>query len=382
MGFIGLGFLLFLLPLLFLTLLVFLYLKKRKTKKRDLFQKTVASTNEKQDYQIIDNDSFVKERERIKRNFPLENILHELKVRGYQGVGFVHGTFVGDDPLHFTQLIEESFPSLSSELLSELKKFGKKVSDIFLGDFGNFSRMHPDFILDHSHSMKTFNLTWSSANNHYARLVAAIKLIKKIDQDFFEGEGVILLGHSHAGQVFALVTQIINNKNFRLYCEKIFKESYKTYIKKLSSIRLCFITLGTPWRYEWELSENMKLLHFINHRGDLPLGGSVAGALFTKSGDYIQQWGITGSDIAPHAPEIKKINEQLDLWLGDSCNREVFKQNFLEQRRLHSKGHHYLIDFGDGSFYPNILLSGFGHGIYTKLDYVEYYLTKVLDLEL
>ena len=95
-----------------------------------------------------------------------------------------------------------------------------------------------------------------------------------------------------------------------------------------------FVTMGTPARYKWFAHENLKVLHLINHRGEEIIGGSSKFFMNTKSGDYIQQWGVEGSDMKSPSISEQKLNERLDELLGIGHSLEVMALRLKEKRRL------------------------------------------------
>jgi hypothetical protein len=75
----------------------------------------------------------------------------------------------------------------------------------------------------------------------------------------------------------------------------------------------------------------------------------------------------------------RKINSELDIFLGKGMDRSIFKSRVVHKKRLHNKGHHFLVDYGDNGKLPNFLLTIFGHGIYTKLDLLKFHFVFIFD---
>jgi hypothetical protein len=115
----------------------------------------------------------------------------------------------------------------------------------------------------------------------------------------------------------------------------------------------------------------MKLIHIINHRGKDALAGSLTGLLNTRDGDYVQQYGIEGSDMLSVNPKEIKMNQKLDTILGQGVNLKKLNENIKMKRRLHVKGKHYLLDYKDDSVTPNCFMTIFGHGVYTKFENLD-----------
>lgn len=298
---------------------------------------------------------------------------------------FLHGTFVGDDPFNILSLIELSFPKLPKSILKTIKSKVRSSSNLFANDLGNFSAKHFKLFSEVTQNKITIHeFSWSSANNHLARIKGAIELIQDIHKNHQKAEEkILLMGHSHAGQIFALLTKLINDRSFSLELEKLLSplhlwpESLTTQLREISSLKFDFVTLGAPARYEWCLSDKMRLLHFINHRGVSSQGGEIKGFLKTESGDYIQQWGGAGSDMLSLSKFEQNLNRSLDNILGSGIDFEQIKKNFIIRNRLHNEGHHLLVDYNDQSVFPNCLKTVFGHGVYTKVTHLSFHLAMI-----
>ena len=123
-------------------------------------------------------------------------------------------------------------------------------------------------------------------------------------------ERILLIGHSHAGQLFALLTTFLEEKEMDLM-ETNLKDSkiwqlaeaveldkdiiqLKENLKKIDKVYLDIVTFGTPPRYQWGTptrkgqETNYRLLNVINHRHETV---SIFGLLNTREGDYVQQLG-------------------------------------------------------------------------------------------
>jgi hypothetical protein len=198
-----------------------------------------------------------------------------------------------------------------------------------------------------------------------------------------EKKRILLIGHSHAGQIFALLSQILKNRKLKKQILEAFGDTMdiakiESSLKIVGLLELDIVTLGTPARYKWDTGRKIRLLHFINHRTKDLLGGTFSGATFTRDGDYIQQWGIAGSDMSSLIPFEKDMNEKLDDILGVGNNLEVLRKNILLRRRLHNQGHHFLVDYGDQRSYPNFLKTIFGHGTYTKIIHLKFHFYHIV----
>ncbi|MDP7319270.1 MAG: hypothetical protein QF441_01615 [Bacteriovoracaceae bacterium] len=328
-------------------------------------------------YEFIDYETFltlVKKSERKNQDNLFKDFSH---------IYLVHGTFVGDDPFHILGILRKAFPKLSENYLNFIRKQTKFGQNLIARDLGNFIKQHID-LLEELTQNKSFihNFTWSSGNHHYARAKAMFRLMRDIATRAKKGQKILLIGHSHAGQIFALFSLFLNNKEFRdvlvsLFAQEENIEELLYFVKDLKDYDYVFVTLGTPSRYQWQLTPNMQLLHFINHRGEGVLGGKSWGAAFTKSGDYIQQWAVAGSDMKSPIASEHRINLQLDEYLGVGTSLEQLRRNLVKRQRLHNVGHHYLVDYGDNGKIPNFLQTIFGHAVYTKMSFLNFHLILI-----
>lgn len=244
-------------------------------------------------------------------------------------VYLVHGTFVGDDALGLLSGFSRFFPHAGKTL----RQMSKRLTDRLMGDVGNYT---PQFarrfeesiqIPDRPH-IPVRRFEWSSENHHIGRADGAVRLIAELASlELQPGQRVLLWGHSHAGNVFALATNLLSGddetiKRFfdaaRVYYRwpllgcidlpmwrrvRLLLESHR---RPLAENPLDMVTFGTPIRYGWDTNGYAKLLHFVHHR---PVAGlpdyrvafpkQLDDVLSAKGGDYVQQLGIAGTNVAP-----------------------------------------------------------------------------------
>ncbi len=297
-----------------------------------------------------------------------------------RSVYFVHGTFAGDDPVGIVTLIKAIYPDLSPTVEDSLRDLLKKKSDTLLADSGNYL---PEYISLFEKAIggqipcRAFN--WSSANHHIARLQATVRLARSlaetIDQEKInKEERILLVGHSHAGQLFALLTNFLANSEGVEELLQIAQDSgenvddMKENLSKLANVQLDIATFGTPPRYGWGKGD-YRLLNVINHRGPGYLGGDILGLLNTEDGDYVQQWGIAGTDILASTSLERDLNKSLDKILGPGRDRLFWLNNVKVKMRVPHYGNTLLVNYKDSSsFFPNVLSTFFGHGTYTKYE--------------
>lgn len=316
-------------------------------------------------------------------------ILVQNKVRR---VFLIHGTFAGNDALGLFDMIEPALRKLtnSAAITNRLKNHGKQLLNSLAKDLGNYT---PEYIDTFNQALERYVIcelfTWGSGNFHLARLKGAIELSKALantikEQNILTDERLLLIGHSHAGQLFALITLFLENgeKAGQLYDivdkhESLDKEDLIKDIEALEAIYLDIVTFGTPVRYPWGKYKKFRLIAVVNHRSSV----TVSGLLTTRDGDYVQQWGVEGTDITP--PDNVKLNDELDSVLDKGRDREaLIKQLKIPDRQSpkYNDGtivtESVLIDYKDNDEFsnflsapaliPNCVNTLFGHGVYTK----------------
>ncbi|MDQ3231159.1 MAG: hypothetical protein M3Q07_05000, partial [Pseudobdellovibrionaceae bacterium] len=127
---------------------------------------------------------------------------------------FLHGTFTGSDPFNVLPPLKGLMPQFAQQWEQIIENKMKRAVDKLARDIGNFL---PDYVKlfeeATDHQIPCHTLHWSSANHHWGRLQGALRLIEDLHQRFPKGpEGrILLIGHSHARQVFALFTQLLSD---------------------------------------------------------------------------------------------------------------------------------------------------------------------------
>jgi hypothetical protein len=315
-----------------------------------------------------------------------------MKKSKVRKVVFVHGTFAGDDPLGIFRLMRSwGIPSVATNMFEDI---GKKIIDKNMDDLGNFT---DDYIssyaagveLGYNKDCMTHN--WSSENNHIGRLLAVPELAAKIaakTEGLLTNDKILLIGHSHAGQLFALLTIFLEKGekanalvNVLINADRFDKETFSSDIEKISNINLDIVTLGTPVRYPWGEYDKYRLLNIVNHRSD----SKISGVLNTKNGDYVQQWATEGTDLHSPNASLDECNDKLDSILDQGrLNTNGLHEKLKENKRrqpINIKGEEagktIFVDYLDNGrkvfqmFHftvgkPNFFKTLFGHGVYTR----------------
>lgn len=305
---------------------------------------------------------------------------NQMKGKGVSHIYFVHGTWAGDSPLGFLSRI----PNIPFN--KQLRETVKIIVDEAMGDLGNYTDSYCElFEQSIGGDIPCDRINWGSGNYHRARVKGAITLIKEIAKDIKDpsvNERILLIGHSHAGQLFALLTTFLEEEEMSMMetnekmskigklvevvelDEDIYKDitQLKEDLKKIDKVFLDIITFGSPPRYLWGKEKikggkpNYRLLNVINHHHkNQPV--SIGGLWKTKDGDYVQQWGVGRTDLNDSQ------NSKIEEIIGEE--QYYFDLSMLKgsERHIPKYGETLLIDYGDeGKKAKETLL---GHGVYT-----------------
>jgi hypothetical protein len=312
-----------------------------------------------------------------------------LKKHQVRLILLVHGTFTGDDAFGLFDLLDP----INKRLADKLKNKGKRLINRLTKDVGNYTPEYVDALrgaLDNEIICELF--VWSSANYHLARLQGAIELAQtlaeKITQNnILANERLLLMGHSHAGQLFALLTSFLANNVQAQYLYAIMEKDVELkaaktrlieHLEIINKLNLDIVTFGTPVRYSWGKYDKYRLMAIVNHRAKV----TISGLLSTRDGDYIQQWGIEGTDILPPLEKIA-LNDELDALLDKGRDVSLLLESLKSETRQHPKYadcttvcETLLIDYRDNAPFsifllkpfgvPHCIKTLFGHGVYTR----------------
>ena len=312
-------------------------------------------------------------------------IARQLKAHHVKSVYLVHGTFVGSDPFDLKHLFEEmqAFKTFKFNT-SWIKKF-VAYKKAFMQDLGNFTPEYFDLLAKGCEGLtQVKRFEWTSGNHHYARLAGALDLAKKIVDDFEEDtDRILICGHSHAGQIFAILTQMIADPVMgKILLDFAIEGGYEDenvlqQLAKLKGKGIDFVTLGSPKRYEWSLGENQRLLHLINHRSENPEVKIFSGVLNIQNGDYVQLWAGEGSDSPSPVKLQAQVNRKLDHILDVGADMKLWKDKPRTYHRLHTQGHTLLINFKDNDQKICFAQTLFGHGVYTRYTRMLYQFSQI-----
>lgn len=313
-----------------------------------------------------------------------------IRAAGVRVVVFVHGSFVGDDPLNIARMIEDAVPILP-DLARKLRGLTRGHLSRLLGDLSNFTG---DYIEAFSRAtgVDAVEFTWSGENHHAARVQGAVRLARAIALHrggaLRAGDGVLLVGHSHGGQLFAVLSQLVARVHG-------FEElvaaagargedvgALETHLALLQRCRIDVATFGTPDRYAWARGAGFRLLHVVNHRGPIASSRAEAlrGVLHTTHGDYVRRVGVHGSDFPSPSAQERAINARLDRVLGRGTSLRTWLRAVERGLRISSEGRTVLVDYGDeATTLPNFLATGLGHAAYTRREAMLFHARLLAD---
>ncbi len=308
---------------------------------------------------------------------------------------FVHGTFTGNDPLSAYAFVERALPSsIGPQLARSLRQKTRRYIRRVLGDLGNFGtayvRLFEEAIRPSGARIPCTDFVWSSENHHVGRLEGALGLVRVLAthaelgglaHDAGPPRKVLVIGHSHAGQLFALVTQllarsiaaeaILDVARARGLDVAALETDLATLTGSSRGVRktaVDFVTFGAPNRYAWATVPNVRALHVIA----VPSSGSRG----TMEGDIIRRLGVEGSDFPPLFGEDRRINAALAGTLGHAGFAPTRVAAALRAGvGLPSNGEVAFVEYGE----RGLLSTGLGHGEYTRLDGMLFHARLVAD---
>lgn len=310
----------------------------------------------------------------------MSEIGDRLRRDGVVAVVFAHGSFVGTDPLSALGSVERAHPR-GRALAKALRRRTRSYVDRMLGDLGNFG---PSYVRLFEQAIggtiPCTSFVWSSENHHLGRLEGALSLLRVLATHAELGAPrgrILVLGHSHAGQVFALLTQLLSRS---LAAEAIVDVARARELDvgaldvdrdMLDRFALDFVTFGAPARYAWSDLPSVRSLHVVHGRGATePLRQRIVGD------DWVRRLGGTGSDFPALATSDRRINASLDAALGPGFAPTELLRAMRAESTMPPHGELVLVDYRSEGL-SSLLSSGLGHGVYTRLDAMLFHASLV-----
>jgi hypothetical protein len=334
------------------------------------------------------------------------NVGEALKAAGVGTIYLVHSSFAALDSLNILASLARNYRSVSSSV----RRIAARLIDADGHDAGNYT-MHYATLLEAALGTGAPPVklaAWSSENHHLGRADAAVRLIDELAAlELSPRQRVMLWGHGHAGNVFAIMSQLLTCGTAAV--EQFFAAAAVYYRLPFTGLvdipvwhrvrqlltrdrqrvaeRLCdWVTFGTPVRYGWKLRNDDNLLHFVHHR---PVAGGPAhlavfpprpeDVLAAAGGDYLQQVAIAGTD-APPPPSAWRswlANRRLGKLLGSEQDPTGLASRLETGMRVPDRGTTLLVDYGPLGGTPAEQLAG--HAVYTRAEWLLFHAEQVVE---
>lgn len=330
-----------------------------------------------------------------------------LRSAGVAAIYLSHGTFVGNDALGVlgelarilpsaAQAVERFVPMLLARLTGEAGNYTTEYARLFEAAIN--ARGQPRI------PVRIFH--WSSENHHLGRADGAVRLIDELaNSDFQPGQRVLLWGHSHAGNMFALLTNLLAAEHAAI---DEFFEAAEIYYRwpivgavdipvwkrveqllhrqrPIGPAALDVATFGTPIRYGWDSDGYARLLHFVHHRPSeglpayrAPFPPRLQRVMHAADGDYVQQLGIAGTNISPSLFSWRawladrRLHRLLQEETGDASVLERFKAGAI----VPQEGTTLLVDYGQQ--HGSIANHHAGHAVYTRKEWLLFHAEETI----
>lgn len=284
----------------------------------------------------------------------MERVGHRLAEAGVAAVVFAHGTFTGTDPLSAYGVVERALPAVGRHVGRALRTRTRRYVERLLGDLGNFGEGYArTFEEATGGSIPCTAYVWSSENHHVGRLEGALGLVRVLathaelaKTSDARAPRLLVCGHSHAGQVFALVSQLLARSVATEAVLDVARArgldvgALEVDLDALARVDVDFVTFGAPARYAWAKLDRVRVLHVTSER------------------DWIQRLGEQPSDFPALSSEERRINASL-------------QRSPLALAEAGEPGERVFVDYGA----PLVLQ----HACYTRLDNMLFHAKLVAD---
>lgn len=360
---------------------------------------------------------------------PVAGIAAELHTDlAFDQVILVHGTFLGDDPFGISATLQDLANDAPAPAASALKgtaelllRSTRPIIARSVKDLGNYtSEFCSTFqtLVGDDPQIELLQPTWSGENHHFARADLAVRLIHKLLQKPpAPGRRALLWGHSHAGNAFALLSNLLTGgpavqKFFAAVGER--NETHWLAVRAALNTatqphplaqQVAAVTFGTPVRYGWDPAGLSALVHVSFHRPGNPARPEIARPLFplyspldvatARWGDWVQTFAIADTDLnTGKSSELnQRLNTLLETGLEDPppepdtrllMSRRLRKlcSRWKHGTRCHTDGKNLLVDYqSSGKFtFPAIPIeiAALGHGVATAVHWLPAHLQLVI----
>ena len=326
----------------------------------------------------------------------------------------IHGTMVGTDATGIIGVLGRFMPEWA-DMLGQQRK---QIADLIVGEWGNYSDAYAESLRQSINAridkpIAVHRFLWGSENNHTDRANAAVRLIddlqSKLNAKSLEsGQRVQLWGHSHGGNVLAMVSNLLggsvrSRSAFFRAAKPLYRRANRTIDSPswarvrdlllkdanegspLSNIDLDMVTFGTPVRYGWDSDGYSRLAHFIYHRKTeglaeylAPFPPTLEQMYDATAGDFVQQFFIAGTNFPVNLLAFRKwrAERKLQKLLQSGHPRRKLLTRLSTGARVPDEGRALLVDYSVGD--PEHANAVAGHGIYTHRNWLPFHLETLL----
>ena len=352
--------------------------------------------------------------------------LHEA--HNIHHVLLVHGTFLGSDPIGISDILrgiggnagflKKSFDSMADKLAEATRSATNSLAADVANYCGPFREAFQTLV-GADPAVSLLEPSWSSQNHHVARADLAIRLFLKLNQLVqAEDQRVLLWGHSHAGNGFAILSNLLANDRAavnRFFAAagdqgKHWVEAKRLLARADSPHPLArsidIAAFGTPVRYGGDTTGYRRLVHVLHHRRQEGEAHGRTKPLFpphnlknmvtAKYGDWVQAFAIAGTDIrsVTSLTSNTQLGEVLTAGLKEpehgAGTRFIVPENLKNTcarwktgTRCHADGLNLLLEYKPCGRTTKvgqpIEHSVLGHGVATTVEWLPTHLALVLE---
>ncbi len=194
---------------------------------------------------------------------------------GVREVVVVHGTFMGDDPFGVVEVLAsvgDAIPPLKNavhRLTEKVKAAIPPFTERVTGDVGNYTvEFRDEFqrLVGGDPPVQLLEPKWSGQNHHFARADLAVRLLCHLDDlQPTTTDRILLWGHSHAGNGFAILSNLLANDRTAVdrFFDAVGERQPDHWLRAKRILArapaphpwaqsILIATFGTPVRYGWD----------------------------------------------------------------------------------------------------------------------------------
>jgi hypothetical protein len=345
-------------------------------------------------------------------------------------VVLVHGTFMGDDPFGLSATLHalaDSLPvgvSIVRQISEQLRERTQPAITRLVRDLGNYTPEFRDLfqqMVGDDPQVEFPGSAWSGENHHYARADLAVALLEQLlARPLPEDQRILLWGHSHAGNAFAILSNLLANDRAAVDAffaagglrtevrwRSVHEQLRRAAVPHPLARQVIMATFGTPVRYGWDTAGYAALIHVNFHRVFNLSAPAQAKPVYPfcppseifsgEWGDWVQTFAIAGTDTSslPAISANRQLGQLLEsgLSLTDPSRlpltlrlippggiRELCAR-WQHGTRCHSDGLNLLVDYapsGERILGNRPLESAvMGHGVATSIRWLPAHLQQV-----